>query len=51
MPPPQLFINITLPPGQLPPVDRTFQVGGNISWLFLPANASLVGTQITSLPG
>jgi hypothetical protein len=47
MPPPQLFINITLPPGQLPPVDRTFQVGGNISWLFLPANASLLNRSVT----
>ena len=47
MPPPQLFVNITLPPGQLPPVDRTFQVGGNISWLFLPANSSLLSRNVT----
>ena len=47
MPPPQLFINITLPPGQLPPVDRTFLVAGNISWLFLPANASLITRNVT----
>src|SRR5215471_9671158 len=47
MPPPQLFINITLPPGQLPPVDRTFQLGGNISWLFTPANWSLLNRSVT----
>src|SRR5215467_5884878 len=47
MPPPQLFINITLPPGQLPPVDRTFQLGGNISWLFTPANWSLLNRNVT----
>ena len=47
MPPPQLFINITLPPGQLPPVDRTFLVAGNISWLFLPANATLFAKSVT----
>jgi hypothetical protein len=47
MPPPQLFINITLPPGQIPPVDRTFLVAGNISTLFLPTNASQLNGSVT----
>ena len=47
MPPPQLFINITLPPGQLPFIDRTFLVAGNISWLFLPSNAALLTKSVT----
>jgi hypothetical protein len=47
MPPPQLFINITFPPGQLPPVNRTFQVGGNISWLFLPENWLWSSSRVT----
>src|SRR5262245_61148481 len=47
MPPPQLFINITLPPGQLPPVDRTFLVAGNLSTLFLPTNASMLSGNVT----
>ena len=47
MPPPQLFINITFPPGQIPPVNRTFQVGGNISWLFLPAGWTWSSSRVT----
>jgi hypothetical protein len=47
MPPPQLFINITLPPGQLPTVNRTFEVVGNISWLFAPANWSLRSSSVS----
>src|SRR5262245_59955159 len=41
MPPPQLFVTITSPTGGLPFVDRTFQLAGNISWLFVPSNWSL----------
>src|SRR5262245_32650605 len=41
MPPPQIFVNITSPTGGLPFVDRTFQVAGNISFLFLPTNWTL----------
>ena len=51
MPPPQLFFNITLPPGNLPTVDRTFQVSGNISWLFLPQNARLLNKSVTVVFG
>ncbi len=47
MPPPQLFFNITLPPSPLSPVDRTFQMRGNISWLFAPANWSLDSRTVT----
>lgn len=38
--PPQLFVNITSPSGQLPFVDRTFQIAGQISWI-VPSNYTL----------
>jgi hypothetical protein len=47
MPPPQLFVTLTFPPGQLPPVNRTFEVAGNISWLFAPATWSLRTGSVT----
>src|SRR5687768_926053 len=47
MPPPQLFVNITSPSGGLPFVDRTFQLAGNISWMFTPTNWSLVSKGVT----
>lgn len=47
MPPPQLFVTITSPTGGLPSVDRTFQLGGNISWLFTPSNWSLTGKRVS----
>jgi len=47
MPPPQLFLNITSPAGNLPPVDRTFQMAGNISWLFAPDDWSLTAKGVT----
>jgi hypothetical protein len=47
MPSPQLFVTITSPTGGLPFVDRTFQVAGNISWLFVPSNWSLTGKSVT----
>src|SRR5262245_51934194 len=47
MPPPQLFVNITSPTGGLPFVDRTFQMAGNISWLFTPTNWSLTRKSVT----
>jgi hypothetical protein len=42
MPPPQLFVNITSPPGNVPFVDRTFLVAGTLSTLFLPTNSTVV---------
>ena len=44
--PPQLFVTITSPPGSLPTVDRTFQLGGNISWT-VPLEYSLTGKSVT----
>ena len=44
--PPQVFVNITLPSGGLPFVDRTFQMAGNISWM-VPSNYSLTGKSVT----
>src|SRR5262245_37359294 len=41
MPVPQLFVTITTPPGSVPTVDRTFQVGGNISFI-VPTGYSLL---------
>src|SRR5580765_7851582 len=41
MPPPQLFISIASPPPAQPVPGRTFQVSGNISWLFVPTNWGL----------
>jgi hypothetical protein len=43
---PQLFVTITSPPGALPFVDRTFELGGNISWM-VPTNYSLTGKSVT----
>ena len=36
MPAPQVFVTITTPPGSVPTVNRTFQVGGNISFTAPP---------------
>jgi hypothetical protein len=47
MPPPQLFVSITLPPGQVPTVDRTFTVSGNISTLFVPGNWNLISKSVS----
>ena len=47
MPPPQLFVNITSPTGGLPFVNRTFQLAGNISWMFTPSNWSLTNRSVS----
>src|SRR4051794_39282938 len=47
MPPPQLFVAITSPIGGLPFVDRTFQMTGNISWLFAPSNWTLTSKSVS----
>ena len=52
MPPPQLFVNITIPAGGVPLVPRTFQVAGQISWM-VPSGYSLVSrnASVTFGPG
>ena len=42
----QLFVTITSPAGSLPTVNRTFQVGGNISWT-VPSGYSLTSKSVT----
>jgi hypothetical protein len=43
MPAPQVFVTITTPPGSVPTVNRTFQVGSNISFT-LPSGYTFVST-------
>src|SRR5262245_46235716 len=47
MPPPQLFVTITSPPPAQPVPGRTIQVQGNISWLFVPSNWSLISKSVS----
>src|SRR6266850_118691 len=47
MPAPQVFVTINTPPGSVPTVNRTFQVGGNMSFT-LPSGYSFVSTSKTA---
>ena len=47
MPNPQLFVTITRPPSAMSFVDRTFQIAGNISWMFTPQNWTLNSRTVT----